>query len=141
MIVLDTNVLSELMRCAPDQAVEAWVSRQPPSSLFVATVTEAELRYGAALLPAGRRRDSIAAAIDAMLAEDFAGRVLPFDGPAAACYAQIAADRRNKGRPISDFDAQIAAIARSRGAALATRNVADFEGCGITIINPWTFRP
>jgi len=73
-----------------------------------------------------------------MLAEDFAGRVLPFDGPAAACYALIAADRRNKGRPISAFDAQIAAIARSRVAALATRNVADFECCGITIINPWT---
>jgi predicted nucleic acid-binding protein len=140
MIVLDTNVVSELMRDKPDRKVESWVGSQPASGLFITTITEAELRYGVAILPQGRRRDSVSAAMEAMLSEEFAERVLPFDGSAAVAYAAIAAGRRRAGRPIGQFDAQIAAIAHSRGAALATRNAADFDGCGIDVLNPWTSR-
>ena len=138
MILLDTNILSELMRPAPEAAVERWLAGQPPASVFISAITEAELRYGLALMPVGRRRSTIAAEIEGMLGEDFRGRILPFDSPAAVAFAEIAADRRQAGRPISQADAQIAAIARSRGAALATRNVPDFEGCGVEIINPWS---
>jgi predicted nucleic acid-binding protein len=138
MILLDTNVLSELMRARPSPRVEAWLAAEPPAGLFISTITEAELRYGVAVLPRGRRRDLLSAALEAMLAEDFAERILPFDRAAAADYAVIAADRQQAGQPISQFDAQIAAIARSRGAAVATRNDTDFTGCGIRVINPWT---
>ncbi len=137
MILLDTNVLSELIRPAPERAVERWLADQPPASVFICAVTEAELRYGVALLPLGHRRSVLAAAIDAMLEVDFAGRVLPFDSASAIAFAQIAAGRRLAGRPISQADAQIAAVAQSRGAALATRNVPDFESCGIEVVNPW----
>lgn len=138
MILLDTNVLSELMRPAPDPAVERWLAAQPDASLFISAITEAELRYGAALLPSGKRRSALTAEIDGMLEEDFDSRILPFDRLAAQAFAVIAADRRQAGRPISQADAQIAAIARSRGAALATRNVPDFDGCGVEVINPWS---
>ncbi len=137
MILLDTNVVSELMRPAPAQGVMSWVAAQPPASLFLSTVTEAELRYGVMLLPEGRRRGELLTALEAMLAVDFAGRILPFDSPAASAFATISTGRRQMGKPISQFDAQIAAIAQSRGAELATRNVADFEDCGVRIINPW----
>ncbi len=140
MIVLDTNVLSELMRPTPSAAVEGWVGSQPVASIFISAITEAELRYGLALLPEGRRQRQLVAEAEAMLAEDFAGRILPFDSPAAAAYARIAAARRLSGRPISQADAQIAAIAASRGASLATRNVADFVGCGIDVVDPWNAR-
>ncbi|TXL69431.1 type II toxin-antitoxin system VapC family toxin [Vineibacter terrae] len=138
MILLDTNVLSELMRPAPSTAVEGWMGRQPTARLFIAAITEAELRYGLALLPEGRRRKQLITQAEAMLAEDFAGRILPFDSPAAVAYARIAAARRHAGRPISQADAQIAAIAASRGAALATRDAAGFVDCGIEIIDPWS---
>ncbi|OYV32209.1 MAG: VapC toxin family PIN domain ribonuclease [Rhodospirillales bacterium 20-64-7] len=138
MILLDTNILSELMRPAPSPAVMSWLAAQPAASLFISAVTEAELRYGVLLLPEGRRRADLIAALEAMLTEDFAGRILPFDSAAALAFAAIAASRRQAGKPISQFDAQIAAIVRSRGAALATRNVADFAECGVEIINPWT---
>lgn len=137
MILLDTNILSELMRAAPEAAVEQWLADQPAVSVFISAITEAELRYGLALLPPGKRRSALAVEIENMLREDFSGRILPFDSPAAIAFAEIAAERRQAGRPISQADAQIAAIARSRGAALATRNVLDFEGCGIEIVNPW----
>ena len=137
MIVLDTNVLSELMKATPSEAVSSWVARQPPSSLFITTVAQAEILNGLALLPSGSRRDKLRAAAQAMFEEDFAGRILPFDIAAAYQFAEIAAERRQSGRPISQFDAQIAAIARSRGAALSTRNISDFEGCGLQIFNPW----
>jgi predicted nucleic acid-binding protein len=100
-------------------------------------VTQAELLYGVALLPPGRRRDSIARAVDAVFADLFRERILPFDSAAASAYADIGAIRRRAGRPISAFDAAIAAVARSRGATLATRNSADFEGCGVDVIDPW----
>ena len=140
MILLDTNVLSELMRPEPSGSVTNWLAAQPSSSVFISAVTEAELRYGLALLPEGQRQKRIMAQVEAMLAEDFAGRILPFDSPAAAAYAQLAASRRLTGRPISMADAQIAAIARSRGARVATRNVGDLEECGVDLVDPWRTR-
>ena len=138
MILLDTNILSELMRPAPEAAVEQWLAAQPDASVFISAITEAELRYGAALLPSGKRRLALTAEIKGMLEADFGGRILPFDSSAAQAFAIVASERRQAGKPISQADAQIAAVARSRGASLATRNVEDFEGCGIEVINPWT---
>jgi predicted nucleic acid-binding protein len=137
VIVLDTNVLSEMMRPAPDSTVAAWISGRSASSLFTTTVTQAEILYGLRLLRSGKRRAGLEAAVSEMFATDFAGRVLPFDQAAAQAYAEIAVARRRAGRPITQFDAQIAAIARSRDAGVATQNVADFEGCGIGVIDPW----
>lgn len=137
MIVLDTNVVSELTRPAPSNAVVGWLRRQAAFDLFLTAVTEAELRYGVEILPAGRRRNAILAEVEGVIGEDFAGRILPFDSDAAGLYAVIAASRRASGNSISQSDAQIAAIARSRGAAVATRDVEGFTGCGIEVINPW----
>jgi len=137
VIVLDTNVVSELMRPMPSPAVETWMSAQPAAGMFISAVAEAELSYGLALLPEGQRQRRLLAQAEAMLAEDFAGRILPFDSAAAEAYAPIAAARRLAGRPISQADAQIAAIAASRGAAIATRNVTDFTECGIVVLDPW----
>jgi toxin FitB len=137
MILIDTNVVSELMRPVPTSQVLDWFAGQEASGLFLSAVSEAELRAGAAYLPAGRRRDGLVAALDAMVVEDFAGRVLAFDSAAAKTYAVIAAARRAAGQPIAEADCQIAATARAAGAAVATRNVADFLGCGVEIINPW----
>lgn len=137
MVVIDTNVVSELMRPTPATAVLAWFSRQRSADLYLTAVSEAELRAGAAILPSGQRRDRLAAEVDAVVREDFAGRVLPFDSAAARAYAAIAASRRAVGRPILEADCQIAAIARARDAAVATRNAADFEHCGIAVIDPW----
>ena len=137
MIVLDTNVLSELMRPAPAATVMNWVATQSGANLFVTTITQAEILHGVLLLPQGRRRDTIAEAADAMFEEDFAGRILPFNSLAAHAYAEIAVARRQSGRPIAQFDAQIAAIAQSTGRGVATRNVPDFEGCGIKVVDPW----
>ncbi len=137
MIIVDTNVVSELMRANPDSTVLAWFAANTADTLFLTSISEAELRTGAAILPAGQRRDQLVGAIEAMMDQDFAGRILPFDSPAARTYAEIATARRTAGKPIMDADCQIAAIARACGAAIATRNVKDFEGCGIDVINPW----
>lgn len=137
MIVLDTNVISELMRPEPDAAVMAWIGEQPMAGVFTTTLTQAEIFYGLALLPEGRKREALLAAARPMFEADLAGRVLPFDTDAVAAYPDIAAGRRKSGQPISQIDAQIAAIVQSRGARLATRNVADFADCGITVVNPW----
>ena len=137
MIVLDTNVVSELMRDSPQQTVLAWFSTQPASNLFVTTVTEAEILAGIALLPYGRRRRGLSEAAARVFTTLLAGRILVFDSDAANIYAEIFAQRHAAGRPISQADCQIAAIARSREAAIATRNVTDFEGVGVELIDPW----
>lgn len=137
MIILDTSVVSELMRPEPAQAVVAWVSSHPATSQYTTTITQAEILYGVLLLAAGKRRTRLLSAAQAMFAEDFAGRVLSFGSDAATLYARIAADRRRAGRPISYFDAQIASIARANGAKVVTRNIADFRGCGIALVDPW----
>jgi hypothetical protein len=136
--ILDTNVLSELIRPRPDPAAVAWVRRQPTSSLYTTTITQAEMLYGVAVMPAGRRRDNLHSAVRDLFDVDLSGRVIAFDGDAAVVYAEIAAHRRSLGRPISQLDAQIASIARSRGSAVATRNTADFADCGLDIVNPWS---
>jgi len=125
------------LRSRPDKAVLAWLAAQPVDSLFVSAVTQAEMLLGARLLPASKRRQQLQEALDSMFAEDFAGRVLPFDSAAAAAYAELVATRRGARRPILQFDAQIAAIALSRRVGLATRNVSDFEGYGLAVNNPW----
>ena len=138
MIILDTNVLSEVMKPAPSVRVLNWLGREPPSGLFTTAITQAEILYGIELLPRGRRRAALESAVEAMFEEDFAGRVLPFDSDAARFFAKIAAARRVSGRPLTQFDAQIAAIARVHHAVVATRNGADFEKCGVPVLNPWS---
>lgn len=137
MFLIDTNVISELMRATPAHSVLNWFSTQDPSTLYLSAVTEAELRTGIAILPAGQRREGLKAALDATIAEDFESRILPFDTDAAKTYADIASRRRAEGRPIADADCQIASIARATGMPVVTRNTRDFEGCGVDLINPW----
>jgi len=137
VIVLDTNVISELMRAAPDPRVLAWLVRQPMAGLFTTTLTQAEIFYGLRLLPEGRRRDDLMTAARPIFEIEMAGRILSFDSDAALVYPDVAAHRRQMGQPIAQIDGQIAAITRSRGAQLATRNVRDFVACGITVVNPW----
>jgi hypothetical protein len=108
--------------------------------VFTSTITRGEILYGVRLLPRGRRRDALQHAVITIFDEAFAKRTLPFDNHAADAFADIAAARQAKGRPISQFDAMIAAVTRSRGATLATRNIKDFSDCGIDLINPWTTR-
>ena len=136
-VLLDTNVLSELLRSRPDPAVAAWVDSQPAESLCISAVTQAEMLLGARLLPAGKRRQGLERALAAMFDEDFGERILPFDSAVVAAYVDIVAARRAAGRPISQFDAQIAATARHHRSSLATRNTGDFEGCGVSLIDPW----
>jgi hypothetical protein len=138
MYVLDTNVISELMRASPHRRVAAWVATRPASSLFTTTVSMAEILFGTAILPPGKRQRAIEAAAEQMFAEDFEARVLPFDTEAARTFGRLAAARRRIGRPIAQADAQIAAIVVSRGATLATRNTADFTDTGAAVIDPWT---
>ncbi|MBD2436377.1 type II toxin-antitoxin system VapC family toxin [Nostoc sp. FACHB-110] len=137
MIVLDTNVLSELIKPQGSTVVRNWAAQQPITSLFITTITQAEILYGIAILPEGKRKYELYQAATLMFAEDFVGRILTFDESAAVAFANISAQRRANGTPISQADAQIAAICYSHNAAIATRNVADFVDCGIFIINPW----
>jgi predicted nucleic acid-binding protein len=130
-------VLSELMRPEPSPRVVAWVAKQPATELFTTSITEAEIFYGIELLTKSKHRDGLLAAVEAMFAEDLAGRVFGFESDAARVFSKIGARCRALGRPISHPDAQIASIAQVRGAKLATRNVADFETCGIDIVDPW----
>ena len=137
MIILDTNVLSELMRPKPSANVLRWIEKQPERELFTTSITEAEIFYGIEILPKGKRRELLTAAAEAVFAEDFPGRVYGFDSQAARVFSKIMSGRRASGRPISQSDAQIAAIARVARATLATRDVQDFEQCGIDIVDPW----
>jgi hypothetical protein len=136
-LIADTNVLSELLRSAPDPRVVAWLSGKALDAVFTTSITQAELLVGVALMPKGRRRTTLDAAVHALLDDDLRDRVLPFDRASARCFAEIVSRRRAAGRPISHSDAQIAAIARATGMRVATRNVADFAGCEIAIDNPW----
>ena len=137
MIVLDTNVVSEVMHSQGSLVVRQWVAAQPITNLFTTTITQAEILYGIALLPSGKRQTELSKSAELMFAEDFAGRILAFDETAAIAFARIATERRRMGKPISQAVAQIASICYTHQATLATRNVSDFEGCGLTIINPW----
>lgn len=137
MIVLDTNVISEMMRESPDANVIQWVDAQPVSDLFTTAITVAELLYGISRLSAGRRRTVLSEVFDEMVSTDLRDRVLPFDGTAAGHYADVVTTRERMGRPISMADAQIGAICRSRGARLVTRNLSDFVGIGIDVSDPW----
>jgi len=140
MIILDTNVFSETMKPVPAAEVLQWLAGQPAARLFTTSISQAEILYGLETMPKGKRRTALQTEAEAMFEEDFAGRILPFDADAARLYPHIAASRRALGRPIVPADAQIAAIARSRGASLATRDTADFESCGVTLLNPWQAR-
>jgi len=137
MILLDTNVVSELMRPESSPAVLKWFSKQPAQELYSSSVTLAEIFYGIELLAAGQRRSDLLAGAEKMFTKVLAGRVFAFEDEAAHAFARIASARRKAGRPIAEMDAQIAAIAHVHGALLATRNTADFEGCGIQLVNPW----
>lgn len=137
MIVLDTNVISELARKEPGPGVLSWLDSLEVSEVATTAITAAELRYGIARLPDGRRKRELAAVIRGILTEDFHGRVLPFDERASVRYADVVTDREQTGRPIGVADAQIAAICRDLGATLATRNIPDFEEAGIELVNPW----
>jgi toxin FitB len=137
MIVVDTDVISELARQVPDPGVLSWLDSLEVSGVSTTAVTAAELWYGVARLPDGRRKRELAVVIGGILDDDFHGRVLPFDGRASVRYADIVIGRERIGRPIGIADAQIAAICRDSGAILATRNIADFEETGIELINPW----
>ena len=136
-ILLDTNVLSEILRTSPDPAVLEWFSKQRDDELHVSAVTQAEMLLGVRLLPQGKRRQRLDDAMRGLFDTDFAGRVLPFDAPSVAYYVEVVATRRRAGRPISQFDAQIAAIALQNDASLATRDLGDFEGCGLRLIDPF----
>jgi toxin FitB len=137
VIILDTNVISELARQLPDTGVLAWLDSLEISEVATTAVTAAELRYGVARLPDGHRKRELTVMIRGILAEDFYGRVLPFDERASARYADLVIGRERIGRPIGVADAMIAAICRDSGATLATRNTADFEETGVELIDPW----
>lgn len=137
MIVLDTNVVSELMRPVPNPAVLAWVDAQSDRDLWLCSVVVSELLYGLARLPPGARRAQLTQAFEAMLAEDFSGRVLAFDLPAAVVCADLVARREREGQPVAMADAQIAATCLAHGAQLSTRNLRHFGGLGLSWVNPW----
>jgi predicted nucleic acid-binding protein len=137
MIVLDTNVLSEALKPSPSEVVLRWLASQDATAVFTTAITKAEVLYGVELLPAGKRRSRLYAAVENLFADEFRGRVLAFDEDCARVFPKIVANREAVGRPISQFDALIASVCRSRGATIATRNVVDFDHCGLSIINPW----
>jgi toxin FitB len=137
MIILDTNVISELMKPQPDKRVLQWLDSQLNTTLFTTTITQAEIGFGLHLLPEGRRKADLCLATEQLFKIDFSGRVLSFDSLAAQAFAKIAAATRQQGRTMGSLDAQIAAITHSHQAALATRNSADFQACQLKLINPW----
>lgn len=137
MIILDTNVLSTLMRPVPDASVIDWLDRQPPESIWIASVTLFETRFGLNLLPKGRRRQALESAFDRLLEDDLENRVLDFDSAAAAAAAVLAATRQRAGRPVDVRDTQIAGIVLARRATLATRNVRHFRDLKVPVVNPW----
>lgn len=137
MIVLDTNVISELMRLRPESRVLAWVDGLDPDAVLITAMTEAEIRHGLARLPDGRRRQELQLGWDGLMAELFTGRVLPFSSEAAHWYAELLCRRERLGRPMATADAVIAGTALAHGASLASRDVGDFADIGLELINPW----
>lgn len=137
MILLDTNVISEAMRAAPDASVVRWLSAHGPFDLATTTINVAELKFGIDRLPSGRRRADLQMRFDALINRGLLARIFAFDARAAEAFAQLAVGREQGGRPFRGFDGLIAAIAASRGLAVATRDIGGFAACGIDIINPW----
>lgn len=137
MIVLDTNVVSEMMRAVPAPAVVGWLNDQDASHLYLTAVTVAEIRYGLRVLPPGKRRRSLEEGFERILVEGFTGRILPFDEAAAHRYGEVMGRRKEIGRPLAILDGQIAAIAWASGFSIATRNIDDFVDCGVEILDPF----
>jgi predicted nucleic acid-binding protein len=137
VIILDTNVISEVMKASPAARVVKWLGSHTQSKIFTTSVTQAEIFFALETMPHGRRREALYNAAATMFKERFAGRLLVFDGDASHIFAEMAAARRRTGRPIGQFDCQIAAIARWNGAAIATRDLNDFADCGVELIDPW----
>ncbi len=137
MIILDTNVLSAVMRTEPETAVLEWLDRQPADSVWLTSITVFEARFGLALLPKGRRRVGLEQAFERVVSEDLANRVLDFDGAAASAAARLAAERQRAGRPVDLRDTLIAGIAVARRATIATRNTKHFEGLDVPVVDPW----
>jgi toxin FitB len=137
MIVLDTNVISEMMLPRPERKVSAWLDAQPEENLWTTSIVIAELLSGINRMPAGRKQKALREGIEGMIAGDFRGQILRFDVPSARCYGHILASRQKLGRPIAQMDALIAATALANSATLATRNISDFKDCGIPLVNPW----
>jgi len=141
MIVLDTNVVSEMMKAAPSPTVLSWMNHQDASGLFLTAVTVGEIRYGLRVLPQGKRRRSLEEGFERILAEGFAGRILAFDEAAAHRYGEVMGRRKEIGRPLAILDGQIASIAGSNGYSVATRNIQDFIECGVEVLNPFSSWP
>lgn len=137
MLVLDTNLVSELMRPHPEPVVLAWVGAQPLKEMAITAVSSMEIRFGIHSLPEGKRRTELDRKFSELIAQGFAGRILPFDGQAGEACADIRAMRQRTGRRISTEDAMIAAIARVHGATVVTRDEGGFAGCGVPVVNPW----
>jgi len=140
MIILDTNVISEAMRESPEERVAQWLARQKILHLAITTITIAEIQRGLKRLPAGKRRNRLEASFEAFIDQGFEGRVLAFDEASASIYGEVCAMREKKGLTADPVDLMIAAITKNAGARLATRNIKDFEHCGIKLINPWEAR-
>ncbi len=140
MILLDTNVVSEPLKVTSDANVLAWIDAQMVETLYLSTISLAELRFGVAALPEGRRRDSLHASLEQRILPLFAGRIVPFDEPASHSYATLRARARATGQAIAPVDGYIAAIAATHGFAVATRDTSPFKAAGLTVINPWTWK-
>jgi toxin FitB len=136
VILLDTNVVSEAMTRTPHPRVRAWLDTQAADTLFISSITVAELLFGVGALPAGKRKDALSAALDEVL-DQFAGRILPFDTTAARCHADLAVHGRAAGKGFPTPDGYIAAIAAARGSAVASRDTSAFNAAGLTVIDPW----
>jgi predicted nucleic acid-binding protein len=140
MILLDTNVISEPLKSTGDSNVLAWIDAQNIETLFLSTITLAELRFGVAVLPEGKRRDTLSASLEKRVLPLFAGRILSFDDASSKAYAMLRARARSAGLTIAPTDGYIAAIAVTHGFAVATRDTSPFDAAGVTIINPWTWQ-
>ena len=138
MIILDTNVISELMRAKPEPVVVNWFRVRSLLDIATTTINLAEIRFGLARLPFGRRRRDLEVTFNSLAVRGFANRVFDFDASAADAYGDLAVERERAGRRLEGFDGLVAAIAKSRGMPIATRNTNDFEGLGIEVINPWS---